>query len=233
MRGKYLLASVTEPASVDELSGAISRWDPLISLLLSESPFLYDGVRTVYGLCVGGSTQVSFGGRRERVERGDALVVAPGVRVSLEPATAFLCICDEGLAPEPLRSTGPQPLGYQHFKLDRDKQERSICGRRTLVIPEDDVRYRVQYHFVQTSSATPHKHEQMLELLVVLEGEGLVRLGPAEQELTEERVEPGTVVAVGPGLFHVPTDGLGICVWFVYEEVAHLRRRRERLQKQQ
>ncbi len=232
MQGRYLLASVSEAASVQALAAAVNRWDPLISVLLSDAPFLYDGVRTLYGLSIGEPADACFGGRRERVEPGDALVVAPGVRVALEPTTRFLCVRDEGPTPDPLRPTGPQLVGYQCLKLERGKEEPSICGRRTLVIPEEDVRYRVQYHFVQTSAATPHKHEQMLELLYVLEGEGQMRLGPSEEELTEERVEPGTVVAVGPGLFHVPTDGLGLCVLLVYEEVAHWRRKRQWRQRQ-
>jgi oxalate decarboxylase/phosphoglucose isomerase-like protein (cupin superfamily) len=67
----------------------------------------------------------------------------------------------------------------------------------------------------------------MVELYYVLSGEGDVRVGADLDQLTSVPVRAGQIFAVGPGLYHVASDGLGMCVWFLYDEMAHRRRVRE------
>ena len=64
----------------------------------------------------------------------------------------------------------------------------------------------------------------MIELYYVLYGEGDIRIGASLDKLSTVPLRPGTLLAVGPGLYHLASDGLGMCIWFLYSEMAHRRR---------
>jgi mannose-6-phosphate isomerase-like protein (cupin superfamily) len=89
------------------------------------------------------------------------------------------------------------------------------------------LRYRVQYHFVEIENAEPHTHADMVELYYVFSGKGEVRIGSSLDQLTSVPSHAGQLLAIGPGLLHVPSNGLGVCIWFLYNEMAHRRRVRE------
>jgi mannose-6-phosphate isomerase-like protein (cupin superfamily) len=227
MNGKYMSCDVRDTAALSQLSRAITSWDPLLSLKFSRGESLYGGILTSYGLCVGQASTLTFRDRTSSVHPGDAIVLAPSIRVACQPASEFLWICYEGLAPEHLRGAAAVAAGMEHFPFEAAGDSRSICGARREVLPATDLRHRVQYHFVVIDRPEPHTHQDMVELYYVQSGTGEVRIGPTMQDLSTVTVAAGQVLAVGPGLFHVPSDGLGMCIWFLYHETAHRRRVRE------
>jgi len=227
MQGNYHLADVQDLDAVKSMSRAITSWDPLLSLKVGHGESLYDGVRTCYGLNVGAETTLAFRDRKELAKTGDAIVMPPAVRVAAFPAADFVWVCHEGLAPEHLRGAAGLAMGFEHFSLALGHEDRSICGHRREVLPVTDLRHRVHYHFVEISNPEPHLHADMVELYYVLGGEGNVRIGPSLDQLTEVPVRADHLLAVGPGLYHVASDGLRMCIWFLYNEAAHRRRVRE------
>jgi mannose-6-phosphate isomerase-like protein (cupin superfamily) len=224
MKGTYLVMDARDPDAVKQCSRAITAWDPLLSLKVSSGQSLYGGILTSYGLSIGPQATVTFRDRAQVVQTGDAIVLPPSVRVAAEPATEFLWICYEGLAPEHLRGPAGVALGFEHFSFARATEDRSICGNRRQVLPTNDLRYRVQYHFVEIENAEPHTHTDMVELYYVLSGTGELRVGAAQEQLTAVPIRAGQLIIVGPGLYHVPSNGLGMCIWFLYSEMAHRRR---------
>ncbi len=227
MQGKHFVADARDAEAVKQASKAITAWDPMLSLKFSRGELLYNGIFTSYGLSIGEPATLSFRERRQTMNRGDAIVMPPSVRVAAQPAAEFLWICYEGLAPEHLRGQAGLELGFEQFAFDARTGDRSICGRRREVLPVSDLRHRVQYHFVEIENAEPHTHADMVELYFVLTGAGDVRVGPSLEKLSAVPVRAGQILAVGPGLYHVASDGLGMCIWFLYNEVAHRRRVRE------
>src|SRR5262245_51517758 len=158
MHHKHLICDARDVAAVRQISRAITAWDPLLSLSFSRGETLYGGVNTTYGLCIGQQTTLSFREHQSEVKAGDAIVLAPSVRLVARPATEFLCIGYEGLAPEHLRGSNGLAVGFEYFSFGHTSGDRSICGRRQQVIPADDLRHRVQYHFVEIDNAEPHTH---------------------------------------------------------------------------
>ena len=231
MQAKYLVADPRDADAIKQVSRAITAWDPMLSLRFSRGELLYNGIYTSYGLSIGDPTTLSFRERRQAVNRGDAIVMPPSVRVASQPAADFLWICYEGLTPAHLSGPAGLELGIEHFAFDGGPEDRSICGRRREVLPVTDLRHRVQYHFVEIQNPEPHTHADMVELYYVLSGEGEVRVGPTVDQLTAVPVRAGQILAVGPGLFHLASDGLGRCIWFLYSEISHRRRVKESLAK--
>jgi mannose-6-phosphate isomerase-like protein (cupin superfamily) len=227
MKDQYLVADTRDSEAVKRVSRSITMWDPLLSLKVSSSESLYGGILTSYGLCIGQAATLTFRERAQRVGPGDVIVVPPSVRISAQPATEFLWICYEGLAPEHLRGPVGLAVGFEHFSFGTASADRSICGNRRQVLPAHDLRHRVQYHFVEIENAEPHTHTDMVELYYVLSGEGELRVGPTQEQLSSVPIRSGQLIAVGPGLYHIPTNRLGMCVWFLYNEMAHRRRIRE------
>ncbi len=227
MNGNYLTAGARDSEAIKQLSRAITAWDPMLSIKFTRGDALYGGIMTTYGLAIGDPTMISFRGREQSVNPGDAIVMPPSVRVSANSQAEFLWICYEGLAPEHLRGPDGLAVGFEHFSFRDGATDTSICGARRQVLPTNDLRYRVQYHFVNIANAEPHTHANMVELYYVLSGAGEVQIGPAQTELTSVPIRAGQVLAVGPGLYHVPSNGLGMCIWFLYAEMAHRRRVRD------
>ena len=227
MRGKYLIADARDAEGVKQISRAITAWDPLLSLKYTRGESLYGGILVSYGLSIGEPTTLAFRDRSQLMNSGDAIVLPPSVRVAAQPAADVLWICYEGLAPEHLRGPEALALGFEHFSFANGTADQSICGNRRQVLPTTDPRYRVQYHFVEIENAEPHTHDDMVELYYVLSGEGEVRVGSSQDQLTGVPIRTGQLLVVGPGLFHVPSNGLGMCIWFLYNEMAHRRRVRE------
>jgi mannose-6-phosphate isomerase-like protein (cupin superfamily) len=227
MQGKHFVADARDADAVKQMSRAITAWDPLLSLKFTRGESLYGGILVSYGLSIGEPTTLSFRDRRQPVSPGDAIVLLPSVRVAAQPAGEFLWICYEGLAPEHSRGPEGLALGFEQFAFSSGAADQSICGKRRQVLPTTDLRHRVQYHFVEIENAEPHTHADMVEFYYVLSGEGEVRVGPAQEQLTGVPIRAGQIIAVGPGLFHVPSNGLGMCIWFLYTELAHRRRVRE------
>jgi len=227
MKGQYFVAEARDADGVNQISRAITAWDPLLSLKFTRGESHYGGILVSYGLSIGEPTTLKFRDRQQVMNRGDAIVLPPSVRVAAQPAADVLWICHEGLAPEHLRGPDGLARGFDHFSFAGGAEDQSICGRRRHVLPTTDLRYRVQYHFVEIQNAEPHTHDDMVELYYVLSGEGEVRVGPSRDQLTGVTIRTGQVLVVGPGLYHVPTDGLGMCIWFLHNEMAHRRRVRE------
>lgn len=227
MQGKYLVADARDAEAVKQISRAITAWDPLLSLRFTRGESLYGGILVSYGLSIGEPTTLSFRDRAQQVHPADAIVLPPSVRVAASRPGEFLWICHEGLAPEHLRGPEGLVVGFEHFSFGGGSRDKSICGKRRQVVPTTDLRYRVQYHFVEIENAEPHTHADMVELYYVLSGTGEVQIGSSADQLTGIPIRAGQVLAVGPGLYHVPSNGLGMCIWFLYTEMAHRRRVRE------
>jgi mannose-6-phosphate isomerase-like protein (cupin superfamily) len=226
MKGQYFVADARDSDAVKQISRAITAWEPLLSLKFTRGESLYGGILVSYGLSIGEPTSLTFRDRYRNTNSGDAIVLVPSVRVAANPAAEVLWFSHEGLAPEHLRGPEGLALGFEHFSLAGGAEDQSICGRRRQVIPTTDLRYRVQYHFVEIDNAEPHTHDDMVELYYVLSGKGEVRVGPSQDQLTGVPIHAGQLLAVGPSLFHVPSNGLGMCIWFLYNEMAHRRRLR-------
>jgi len=227
MNGQYFVADARDADAVKQLSRAITAWDPLLSLKFTRGESLYGGILVSYGLSIGEPTTLTFCDRRHVMNPGDAIVLPPSVRVVAQPAADVLWICHEGLAPEHLRGPEGLALGFEHFSFAGGASDQSICGKRRQVVPATDLRYRVQYHFVEIENAEPHTHADMIELYYVISGEAEVRVGSSQDRLTGVPIHSGQLLAVGPGLYHVPSNGLGMGIWFLYTEMAHRRRVRE------
>lgn len=227
MQGKFLVVPARESESVKQLSRAITAWDPLLSIRYTRGDSMYGGILTSYGLSIGSPMTLKFRDRLQSIEPGDAVVLAPSVRIACEPIAEFVWISYEGLAPEHLRGAAGVETGFEYFPLGAGTENRSICGSRREVLPVTDLRHRVQYHFVEIENAQPHSHTDMVELYYVLSGTGIVRIGPTAEQLSDVPVQAGQLLAVGPGLIHQPTDGFRMCIWFLYNEQAHRRRVRE------
>jgi mannose-6-phosphate isomerase-like protein (cupin superfamily) len=225
MKGNYYAARLGDAGAVAAMSKALTAWDPLLSLRVLQGAALYDGCLTSY-LTAAGSCTLSFRDHRAAVNPGDAVVLPASVRIAVDPPGEFVSLRHEGLAPEHMRGPFPSRSGFEHRPLNRHQTAPSICGTRSEVIPDSDLRYRLQYHFVEIHNPKPHTHDAMTEFYYVLSGKGQIGVGPAPDQLTPVAVEPGTMLAVGPGLFHVPSDGLGLCIWFLYPEVTHRQRLR-------
>jgi mannose-6-phosphate isomerase-like protein (cupin superfamily) len=226
MQGKYHVADARDADAVKQVSRAITAWDPLLSLKFTRGESLYGGILVSYGLSIGEPATLSFRDRRQPVNPGDAIVMPPSVRVAAQPAAEFVWISYEGLAPEHLRGPDGLALGFDHFSFNGGAADQSICGQRRQVLPTTDLRYRVQYHFVEIENAEPHTHADMVEFYYVMSGEGEVRVGPSLDQLASVPIRAGQLLVVGPGLYHVASNGLGMCIWFLYNEMAHRRRQR-------
>ena len=227
MRGKYLVADARDADAVKQISRAITAWDPLLSLKVTRGESLYCGILVSYGLSIGDPTTLTFHNRSESMKPGDAIVLPPSVRVGAQPAAEVLWIGYEGLAPEHLRGPAGLAVGFERFPFEGNASDKSICGHRRQVLPTTDLRYRAQYHFVEIEYAEPHTHVDMVELYYVLSGKGEVRVGASQDQLTGVPIRVGQLLVVGQGLYHVPSNGLGVCIWFLYNEMAHRRRVRE------
>jgi mannose-6-phosphate isomerase-like protein (cupin superfamily) len=227
MKGQYFVADARDAIAVKQISRAITAWEPLLSLKFTRGESLYGGILVSYGLSVGEPTMLTFRDRHQEMNSGDAIVLVPSVRVAAQPTADVLWICHEGLAPEHLRGPEGLALGFEHFSFAGGAADHSICGKRRQVLPTTDVRYRVQYHFVEIENAEPHAHDDMVELYYVMSGEGELCVGPSLDQLAGVPIRAGQLLVVGPGLYHVPSNGLGMCIWFLYNEMAHRRRVRE------
>jgi mannose-6-phosphate isomerase-like protein (cupin superfamily) len=232
VKSQYLIADVHDADEIKRVSRAITNWDPLLSLKVTRGESLYGGILTSYGLSIGHETTLSFRDRSQRIRTGDAIVVPPSLRIAAQPSADFLWICYEGLAPEHLRGQEGLAAGFDHFSLEQSVIDQSICGQCRPVLPTDDLRYRVQYHYVETENAQPHTHADMIELYYVLSGEGEMRTGLDMQELAAVPVRSGQVMAIGPELYHLPSNGLGLCIWFLSSEMAYRRRAASQSQRE-
>lgn len=220
MIGTFVEAHVSDAPSVLAMSKALTAWDPLLSLRVLRGGALYDGCLTSYATATAHTT-LAFRDHRVEVAPGDAIVFPPSVRIAMVPPGEFVALRHEGLAPEQMRGTYPSQYGFSHHGLQSADSSESICGRRRTVIPDTDLRFRMQYHFVETRSAEVHSHEEMTEFYLVLSGTGDIRVGRSASELMPVAVRPGSLLLVGPGMSHVPTDGLGLAIWFLYREMVH------------
>jgi mannose-6-phosphate isomerase-like protein (cupin superfamily) len=223
MQGKYVVADPRQADSLKQLSKAITAWDPLFSLRFSRGESLYGGILTSYGLSVGSTTLV-YRGRREAVEPGDAVVMPPSVRVAAQPAADFLWVCYEGLPPAHLSGPNGIAAGFERFALASAAQESTDQGRCRRVLPTTDLRHRVHCNLVETENGVPHAGTDLVELHYVLTGQGEARVGPSPDQLGGVLVSEGALIAIGPGVWFAPCNGLVLCTWILFSEMAHRRR---------
>ncbi len=226
MQGQYLVGEARDSETIQVMSRAISAWSSLLSLKVTQGDALYDGVRTCYGCSIGGPSTLCFGKHQAELRPGDAIVVPPAVRVAARPPAELFWACYEGLAPEHLRGPLGQKNGFEHFAWSPPAADPSR-GMIREVVPLNDLRHRLHYHFLETRSNEPRVHSDMVQLVYVLHGEGELRVGPSAGELNRVPVRPGMLVAIGPALYQLASDGLGLCVWFLTSEMGHRRRVRE------
>ena len=88
-------------------------------------------------------------------------------------------------------------------------RERSACGWRDRLISREDVALSpaAWAHAVDIDGAEPHYHKRSTELYYVLEGEGSVFLDGVEQ-----KVRPGSLVHIPPGVAHAARGRMRVLV---------------------
>ncbi|MAF23701.1 MAG: cupin [Roseibacillus sp.] len=86
-------------------------------------------------------------------------------------------------------------------------RERSACGHRHRLISKGDKGVSAWAHTVDIDGARAHYHKRATELYYVLEGEGSVTLDGKEQ-----KVLPGTMVHIPPGVVHEATGKMRVLV---------------------
>ncbi len=88
-------------------------------------------------------------------------------------------------------------------------RERSACGYRDRLISREDVAQNpaAWAHAVDIDGAEPHYHKRSTELYYVIDGEGIVLLDGAEQE-----VRSGSLVHIPPGVVHAARGRMRVLV---------------------
>lgn len=225
---QFLAAEARDAEAMEDFGSGISSWEPRLAIRSDlDSRRIGEKNRTVYALLMDGATELRARGHREPMARGDMAVIAPGLIVESATPADFLIFAYDGPAPEHFSADAAHP-GFEVHRMDLEGRNRSICGVRSEVIQADDLRYRIQYHFVEIEKPQLHTHADMVEFYYVLYGSGKLSIGPDRECMDKVKVKQGDVIAVGPHLYHPASDGLGMAIVFLYDEATHEARRRER-----
>ncbi len=104
----------------------------------------------------------------------------------------------------------PTPLQHGTVVLRHEHdapRERSACGHRHRLISKGDEGVSAWAHTVDIAGARAHFHKRATELYYVLEGEGSVTLDGKKQ-----KVFPGTMIHIPPGVVHGATGKMRVLV---------------------
>ncbi len=224
MDRKFLVADSRNPKEIAQFAAALNEWEPRLSVFcLQRTRRLYVPGRTLYALLMDGETTL----RRNDIEcpmrAGDMAVIAYDASVLVDDPSDFIVFAYEGPSPDHFYSVFTENDGFEVHVFDPSGKYASTCGYRKEVIFAHDLRYRIRYHFVEINQPRPHTHEDMVEFYYVLYGEGHIAIGETMDNLKRVPVKTGSVAAVGPHLYHPPSDGLGTSIIFLYDEETHLR----------
>jgi mannose-6-phosphate isomerase-like protein (cupin superfamily) len=224
MDRRFLVADSRNPKQMARFGAALSAWEPRLSLFCwQKTQRLFVPNRTLYALLMDGQTTLRCGDVERKMSAGDMAVIARNVTVQVDAPSDFIVFAYNGASPDHFDDEFVQRDGFEVHVFDPSGKYASTCGFRKEVIFAHDLRYRVRYHFVEINQPKPHTHEDMVEFYYVLYGEGHIAIGETMDNLERVPVYTGCVVAVGPHLYHPPSDGLGTSIVFLYDETTHER----------
>jgi mannose-6-phosphate isomerase-like protein (cupin superfamily) len=224
MDRRFLVADSRNPKQMARFGAALSAWEPRLSLFCwQKTQRLFVPNRTLYALLMDGQTTLRRGDVERKMSAGDMAVIARNVTVQVDAPSDFIVFAYNGASPDHFDDEFVQRDGFEVHVFDPSGKYASTCGFRKEVIFAHDLRYRVRYHFVEINQPKPHTHEDMVEFYYVLYGEGHIAIGETMDNLERVPVHTGCVVAVGPHLYHPPSDGLGTSIVFLYDETTHER----------
>lgn len=212
---KYLVADTRNPEEMRVLSERIAEWEPRLSVTYENTDRLYASEQTLYVMLMTSETTLCQGGREEQIKAGDMAVIAPKVEIKADKLSEFLVFAYDGLTPPNFAK------GYEIFLYRESGASESRCGiKRCEILPSKYLArgYRLAMHFVEIQNPGLHLHEDMVEFYYVLYGEGDIGLGDEVNNLESIPVRPGSVIAVGNNLYHPPSDGLGMSIFFLYRQ---------------
>ena len=212
---KYLAADSRNPEEMHVLSERIAEWEPRLSVTYANTDLLYSSEETLYVMLMTGESILCQGGREERISAGDMAVIAPKAEIKIDKPSEFLVFGHDGQPPRNFEK------GYETFVYRESGTSESRCGiKRCEILPSKSLArgYRVAMHFVEIQEPGLHLHEDMVEFYHVLYGEGHIGLGDDVNKLEYIPVRPGSIIAVGNNLYHPPSDGLGMSIFFLYRQ---------------
>jgi len=220
---KYLVADSHNPEEMGVLSERIADWEAHLSVTYANTKRLYSAEQTLYVMLMTGETILRQNGREENINAGDMAVIAPRVEIEIDKPSEFLIFGYDGLPPRNIER------GYETFVYRESGVSESRCGiKRCEILPSKYLAkgYRVAMHFVEIQNPGLHLHGDMVEFYYVLYGEGHIGLGGDADNLEYIPVKPGSVIAVGNNLYHPPSDGLGMSIFFLYNQADFEEKRR-------
>jgi len=212
---QYLVADARNLEEMRLLSEGIAEWEPCLSVTYENTDLLYSSEQTLYLMLMAGETILYQGEQEENIKAGDMAVIAPGVKIKADKISEFLVFGYDGLPPHNFEK------GYEIFVYRESGASESRCGiKRCEILPSKYIAqgYRVAMHFVEIQDPGLHLHEDMVEFYCVMYGKGHIGLGDDVNNLKDIPVKPGSVIAVGNDLYHPPSDGLGMSIFFLYRQ---------------
>ena len=220
---KYLVADSRNPEEMRVFSERIDDWEPRLSIAYANTKCLHSSDQTLYVMLMTGEAILNQSGQEEKINAGDMAVIAPGVKIDVDKPSEFLIFGYDGSPPRDFEKA------YETFVYRESGVSESRCGiKRCEILPSKYLAegYRVAMHFVEIQEPGLHLHEDMVEFYYVLYGEGNIGLGGDENDLEYIPVKPGSVIAVGNNLYHPPSDGLGMSIFFLYKQSDFEKKRR-------
>jgi len=220
---KYLVADSRNPEEMRVLSERIAEWEPRLSVAYAKTQCLHSAEETLYVMLMTGEAILCQNGREENINAGDMAVIAPKVKIEIDKPSEFLIFGYNGQSPRNAEK------GYETFVYRESGTSESRCGiKRCEILPSKYLAkgYRVAMHFVEIQNPGLHLHEDMVEFYYVLYGEGHIGLGGDAGDMEYIPVKPGSAIAVGNNLYHPPSDGLGMSIFFLYRQSDFEKKRR-------
>ncbi len=218
---KYLVADARNTNEMRALAQRITTWEPRLFLSYTHTDRLYAPDQTLYVMLMTDDATLRRNKHESTINAGDMAVIAPDVSVAVDKPSEFLFFGYDGPPPSHFDKNFIEQVGYETFIYRESGPAESRCGiKRSEILPAQAIAdgYRVSMHFVEMEDAQTHLHDNMVEFYYVLYGEGYIGLGADANNLKQIPVKQGSVVAVGTNLYHPPSDGLGMCIFFLYRQ---------------
>lgn len=161
---------------------AVGDWDPRVDLFGQRSlERLFDSEATLYAIALSGPCDLSVSYRRQRIERGDLVVVPAGLAIDVSPTADFLVIRHSGPMPYHFRERFLQIWGFEHIPLAPTGPEPGEDWRTETRIAPGDERHRISYQTLENHGNIALYHGKTgIELTLALGLSGLSSLGTEE-----------------------------------------------------
>lgn len=181
-------ASLDDKGGLTEIADALRAWNPQVELDCQvEISLLFAPDATVYAMNLAGPCTVAFEHRRRAIQRGDLVVVPPGIAVEVDGGGRFL----------QLRDYGPPPPQFRERFLQVHGFEVRPPGIPGTVAPQG---HRIRHRVVEGSAGSITEiHGDIREACLLVGLEGRQELNRAEDvEEVVGSIHAGTVVHLRP-----------------------------------